>query len=166
MSLRCGGYLAAVVFLAACGQGLSAYHPSTLPATVSEHAYLPAKPAPKPTPAYGLATQLPDRVIHPDELSASVGSLKATTYIKKKRYVDIVDAPPACYLDGTKTVSGCSVIFDGSTELDIKRATYDMYTKPKAKGCILAEATFKGDVAYDSTVASTFKPVNTTTCWK
>ncbi|MBV8148652.1 MAG: hypothetical protein JO092_06150 [Candidatus Eremiobacteraeota bacterium] len=162
MNLRLGAYFAAALFLAAC-QGLSNSQTSNLLPSQNPQA---KSPAAKPAPKYSLAIVLPDRAVRPDTLSAYVGSLKATTFIKKKRYVEIVDAPPACALGGSTTVSGCSTLYDGTATITIKSASFELYKEQHAKGCILAKAAFKGSAGYNSTVASTYKPENTKTCWK
>ena len=162
MNLRLGAYFAAALFLAAC-QGMSNPQTSSLPPSQNLQA---KSPAAKPAPKYSLAIVLPDGAVRPDALSAYVGSLKATTFIKKKRYIEIVDAPPGCQLYGSSTVSGCTTIYDGTATIDIKNATYELYKEQHAKGCILAKASFKGSVVYNTQVATSYKPENAKTCWK
>jgi hypothetical protein len=169
MNLRFGAYVVAALFLAACGQVFSNNHPSSLlPTSTAERGQPLLVPAAKATPAYSLAIVLPDRAVRGNYLDRNVGSVKATTYVagRKKPYIKVIEAPPGCPEDGsTHKVSGCEVLYAASTELKI-RATFVVYKAAKAKGCILAKASFKGEAAYGSPVASTFKAENTKTCWK
>jgi hypothetical protein len=167
MSLRFGAYAVAALVLAACGQGLSSYRLSSLPATVNAPALVPAA---KATPAYSMAIVLPERANVRPQLQEDVGSVKATTYVKKKRYIDVIEAPFNCELYSSQSagpgkVGGCNILFDGSQSIKIKSATFEVYKEAKAKGCIMAKASYKGEASIDTTVASSYKPENTKTCW-
>jgi hypothetical protein len=166
MNLRLGAYFAAAVFLAAC-QGLSNSNPSSVLPTQNLQA---KSPAAKATPSYLMSIVLPDSAIRP-QLQENVGSVRATTYVKKKKYgPELIKAPLDCELYtsssfGHGKVGGCNVLFAGSQELDIKSATFDVYKAADGKGCIMAKASFKGDAVDGTTVASSYKPENTKTCW-
>jgi hypothetical protein len=160
MNLRFGAYLVGAVCLAACAQALSGSHSSSLLPAESLRRGLPDKPA--PAPSYSLVGQLPERTIRPNMLQATVGSAKATTVIVGRKKIDLqtIKAPtiPPCDENGSgHTVSGCEVFFVGSTTIDIKRATFDIYKGSGKHACLLATARFKGDVSVNSPVASTFE---------
>jgi hypothetical protein len=165
MNLRFTAYFAAALFLTAC-QGLSNSQTSGFVPSQSLRA---KSPAGKSAPKYGLAIVLPDGAIRPDSTS-QVGSLKATTYIKSKRYVDIVENGTvggcSLYTSGDKAM-GCEVVYISTPTITIKKATFALYKDSKAKGCILAQAELKATtLSVNSPVASTFNVMNPKKCWK
>jgi hypothetical protein len=173
MNLRFGVCFATAVLLAACGQVLSG-NPSSglLPSATAGRGQPLLRPEAKATPAYSIAIVLPDRAMQPNEMESDIGSVRATTYVvgvKKAYSYKIKTAPSTCEVYGTgHTIkSDCEILFAGTTELDIKKATFMVYKHTDAKGCVLATATFKGDAADGTPVATKFQTTKRMAgCWK
>ena len=150
----------AALVLAACGQ-----QSAPLPLTPSADSLTPAKAK---GPAYGVAIELPDAARRPSGTSATMRSLKATTYIGRKKFVSIVETSVAgCSLSNVAgTATGCQVIVESSTQFDVKKASFSFYKAAKAKGCVLASAKWTGGTTYQYEIlAVTFKATNTKKCW-
>ncbi|MBV8148254.1 MAG: hypothetical protein JO092_04105 [Candidatus Eremiobacteraeota bacterium] len=164
MKLRLGACFAAALFLAAC-QGFSNSNSSSAIPRQNLQAKFPAARA---TPAYSLEVVIPDHAM-PSLLASGVGSVRATTFVKKKRYNNLIEAPIGCSLSVALAppgkVAGCKVLFAGTQAIKIRLATFVAYKRRGGTGCTLATASFTGTATYDSTVASIYKPEHTKTCW-
>ncbi|MBV8435796.1 MAG: hypothetical protein JO029_16055 [Candidatus Eremiobacteraeota bacterium] len=138
--------ISAVLFTA-CGQASSILQPAS---TVD------VRPMAK-GPVFSIAVQLPDG--RTARATAKLGSLKAITFVGKTRYVDVVEAPvTGCTLTDTSgTATGCQVLVASNTPYAIKRSTFSFYKSPHARGCVLAEGTFKGTTYYLEQLPITFK---------
>ena len=128
-----------------------------------------ARPAKAKGPTFSIAIVLPDRARA--QSSHTIYSLKAITFVtstrsrRPTRYVDVVNSASGCTLTYyAGAIGGCEVQSDGSQSYTIKRSTFAFYSKPHAKGCVLAEGTYKGTLGL-GTVPITFKQKNAKTCW-
>lgn len=150
-----------VCALAACGQASSlGSSGSIVPAALT--------PAKVKGPAFTVVTVLPDAVRPHANGEATTASLRAVTYVGKKRYVDVTSAGPAgCTLSDTSgTIGGCEVAYEGTASYAIKHSTFAFYAKPNGKGCVVAEGTYKGTIDYNGQIlAITFKQKNASKCW-
>jgi hypothetical protein len=158
------GSVVAVAFLAACASGGSNYSPGTT--SPSSDASL-VRPAAK-GPTYAISIVLPDGKTVAgmrDHASAAIGSLRADTYIKNKKYVFVVNNGTCTMsLSGT-TTSGCGVFYNGAVSYPAVKATFEFFSKAGGKGCLLAAAKYKGGLTPSSTITNTLKAFNTKTCW-
>jgi hypothetical protein len=165
VKLRLVGSLIAAAFLAACASGASNYNPGASSPTGDASL---ARPAAK-GPTYAITIVLPEGKSAGNErshASAAVGSLRATTYVKKHKYVFVVNNSTCTMGLSGKTASGCGVETTGTTSFTAKRATFDFFSKPGAKGCLLAAASYKGALSPGYPIPLTFTATNTKTCWK
>jgi len=103
--------------------------------------------------------------LHPDA-SAAIGSLHAVTYVKARKYVFGVNNSTCTMELSGSTAGGCGIFYTGSVGYTANKATFQFYSKPGGKGCLLASATYKGALVPNSTVPVTFKAFNTKSCWK
>jgi hypothetical protein len=152
--------LIAAAFLAACSQNSTGVNPTVAP-VANAGAGLTAHVG----PAFAISIVLPDGS-HPHGTSATVYSLKAVTFVKKHKWVDIVTDRAGCGISNTSgTAGGCGVVPEGTKAWTLSSATFSFYSKAKAKGCILATASYKGAISPGYPLSLTFKAVNTKTCW-
>jgi hypothetical protein len=166
VKLRLVFSLVATALLAACASRASTYNPGTTAPTGDGSLDRPAAKG----PTYAISLALPEARSSGDlrnHAAAAVGSLRAITNVKKHKYVFVVNNSAGCGLglSGT-TASGCGVVPTSSTTYVTRKATFDFYSKPGGKGCLLATAQYKGNVAYRYPLPLTFKAENTKKCWK
>jgi hypothetical protein len=158
---KLGGILFGLLFLAACSGGAS-YNPSSPSATGSAPDVSHAKGG----PTFEISTQLPDAA-HPKAISASLASLVATTYVKKKKYKDVVSASLPCTMGiSGGTMTGCEILTAGSVGFTITKGTFNLYSKAKGKGCLLAIGHYKGALVPGYAVPIVFKVENAKKCWQ
>lgn len=112
-------------------------------------------------PKYAIATVLPN--VKPHGTMATVYSLHVSSTIGRRRYTYVAETQVGCPASDASGFTGCQVVSESTAKL--KKAVFIFYSKPKAKGCQLAIATYKGSIAVDTTVPLTFKPLNTKKCW-
>jgi len=166
VKLRFISSLIAAAFLAACASSVSNYNPGT--ASPGGDASL-ARPAAK-GPTYAITIVLPEATNDGkfrNHAGAAVGSLRATTNVKKHKYVFVVNNSTCTMALSGKTASGCGVEPTGTTSYTTQKATFDFYSKPGGKGCLLATAKYKGALTPGYPLAYlTFTAENTKKCWK
>ncbi len=165
MKLRLVGSLIAAAFLAACASGASNYNPGT--ASPTGDASL-ARPAAK-GPTYLISIILPEDRSAGDfrnHASAAIGSLRATTIVKKHKYIFIVNNSTCLMVLSGTTASGCGIVSTSTTTYTAKAATFDIVSKPGGKGCLLATAHYKGELYLNEQLPVTLKAQNTKKCWK
>jgi len=124
-------------------------------------------PAKTKGPAFAVLVVLPDAVRPRSGGEAAALSMRAVTYVGKKRYVDVASAgPTGCTLAvDSGTIGGCEVAYEGTASYAVKHSTFAFYSKQKGKGCLLAEGTYKGTIDYANQIlAITFKQKNRN-CW-
>jgi hypothetical protein len=156
--------LIAAALLAACASGASNYNPGTT--SLGSDASL-AKPAAK-GPTYDISVVAEARKPRqfPKSRLAPIASLRATTDVKKHKYVFVVDNSTCTMVLSGSTASGCSVLPTSQTSYTTQKAIFDFYSKPGGKGCLLATAQYKGVISYLGDLQLTFKAENTKKCWK
>jgi hypothetical protein len=158
---KLGSILSGLLFLAACSGGTS-YNPNGPSATGSAADVSHAKGG----PTFTISVLLPDAA-HPNALSASLVSLVATTYVKKKKYRDVVTAGLPCAMSiSGGTMSGCEILTAGTTGFTITKGVFNLYNKAKGKGCLLATGHYKGPLTPGYAVAIRFKVENAKKCWQ
>jgi hypothetical protein len=155
----------AAAFLAGCASSTSSYNPGAASPTGDTSLGRPAAKG----PTYAISIQLPEGRSEGDfrnHAAAAVASLRATTIVKKHKYIFIVNNSTCTMALSGSTASGCGVYVTSTTPYTAKRATFDFFSKSGGKGCLLATASYKGTLDPDSTVPLTFKALNTKNCWK
>jgi hypothetical protein len=158
------GSIVAAAFLAACASGGSNYSPSAT--SPSSDASL-LRPAVK-GPTYTISLVLPEgrtAANMRDHASAAIGSLRADTYIKNKKYVFVTNNSTCTMALSGSTTSGCGIVYTSMVSYTAKKATFEIFSKAGGKGCLLAAATYKGALDYKGTITNTLKAFNTKTCW-
>jgi hypothetical protein len=163
VKLRLAGSLVAAAFLAACASSASSYNPSA--SSPAGDASL-ARPAAK-GPTYAITIVLPEANGKlRNHASAGVGSLRATTNVKKHKYVFVVNNSTCTMGLSGSTASGCGVEPTGTTSYTTQKATFDFYSKSGGKGCLLATAKYKGALTPGYPLSSlVFTAKNTKKCW-
>jgi len=160
---RC--FLIAAAFLAACASGASNYNPSTASPTGDASLDRPAAKG----PTYSISIELLETRSAGDfrnHATATIGSLRATTIVKKHKYIFIVNDSICSMSVSGSTASGCGVVSTSATEYTAKEATFDFFSKPGGKGCLLATGHYKGVLIENDPLPVTFKALNTKKCWK
>ena len=163
MKLRFVCSLIAAALLAACASGASNYNPGASSTGIGSF----DRPAAK-GPTYDISVVAEARKPRqfPKSRLAPIASLRATTDVKKHKYVFVVDNSTCTMVLSGSTASGCSVLPTSQTSYTTQKAIFDFYSKPGGKGCLLATAQYKGVISYLGDLQLTFKAENTKKCWK
>jgi hypothetical protein len=156
------GIALGLVFLEACASGSTGYSPNG-PAA-SNAATAARAPQKAPVPTFAISTQLPD-AMRSHTSQTTVFSLRATTYVKTRKYVDVVNGAPCALGDSGNSVSGCGVVAEGTVSFVLRKGTFEFYNKAGGTGCVVAIGTYKGTITPQGTVPIAFKAAHTKKCW-